>query len=156
MQTFMASDLKLSYSHGITFVGRLLLDIIGDEEGAFEVLRELAEDSWGVGELWSGESAFSGFCTHALEKKVEQLHPKLHSHLKSLNVKLSTYTERWMTSIFSCYGVVEVETILLIWDIFFFERWSVLFSAALAVLEVRVHESWNKGLGSEIRSLRLY
>ena len=41
-----------------------------------------------------------------------------------------------MTSLLSCYGVVEVETILLIWDIFFFKRWSVLLSAALAVLEV--------------------
>jgi len=43
---------------------------------------------------------------------------------------------KWFLTLYSCYGVVGVDVLLLVWDLFLMEGWGAVFGAAIGVLRV--------------------
>ncbi|CAA7267521.1 unnamed protein product [Cyclocybe aegerita] len=121
----------VGYCQGMNLITSTLLLVHADEEEAFWMLcaiveRILPED------FFSPSLLPSRACPLVLLDYVQELTPKLHSHLTDLGVDLAAICFSWFLSLFT--DCLPVETLFRIWDLFLVDGLDTLFRIALAIL----------------------
>ncbi|KAI0648684.1 TBC-domain-containing protein [Trametes meyenii] len=128
---------SVGYCQGMNLVTSTLLLVHADEEEAFWVLtaiieRLLPED------FFSPSLLSSRACPLVLLDYVQELMPKLSSHLSELGVDLGAICFSWFLSLFT--DCLPIETLFRVWDIFMVDGVDVLFRIAFAVLRTNEQE----------------
>lgn len=121
----------VGYCQGMNLITSTLLLVHADEEEAFWTLcaiveRLLPED------FFSPTLLPSRACPLVLLDYVQEHLPKLHAHLKQLEVDLAAICFSWFLSLFT--DCLPVETLFRVWDVFLVDGLDVLFRVALAIL----------------------
>ncbi|TCD66119.1 hypothetical protein EIP91_001728 [Steccherinum ochraceum] len=127
----------VGYCQGMNLVTSTLLLVHADEEEAFWVLsamieRILPED------FFSPSLLSSRACPLVLMDYVQELLPKLHSHLTELGIDLPAICFSWFLSLFT--DCLPIETLFRVWDIFMVDGLDVLFRIAFAILRSNEEE----------------
>ncbi|THH33474.1 hypothetical protein EUX98_g726 [Antrodiella citrinella] len=127
----------VGYCQGMNLVTSTLLLVHADEEEAFWVLsamieRILPED------FFSPSLLSSRACPLVLMDYVQELLPKLHVHLKDLEIDLPAICFSWFLSLFT--DCLPIETLFRVWDVFMVDGLDVLFRIAFAILRSNEEE----------------
>lgn len=61
--------------------------------------------------------------------------PKISGHLKELGIESLTFCTSWYMTLFSC--VLPFQYFLRIIDIFFFEKWKIMYRVSLTILKLK-------------------
>jgi hypothetical protein len=135
---FSTLNPEVGYVQGMNMVVRLLLEVTeGDEESCFHILCGLvAIDRFGMAEMWKDGFQQLERCADKLEELLQAELPALCEHLDKFGIKPAFYSTKWFLTLYSCYGVVGLDVLHVVWDIFLTEGWGVMFGVAVGVLTV--------------------
>ncbi|KAL4262497.1 Rab-GAP TBC domain-containing protein [Pleurotus pulmonarius] len=122
---------SVGYCQGMNLVASTLLLVHADEEEAFWVLSAIIEKLLPQ-DFFSPSLLPSRACPLVLLDYVQELAPKLYSHLNELGVDLPAICFSWFLSLFT--DCLPVETLFRVWDVFLIDGLDVLFRIALAIL----------------------
>ncbi|EDV28477.1 Growth hormone-regulated TBC protein 1-A [Trichoplax sp. H2] len=120
----------VGYCQGLNYIAAMLLLVIKDEESTFWLLVALTMNllpnyySKGLNDLIVDQAVFDKL----LSKKL----PDLHAHLKSHGVDVPLFATKWFICLFA--DVLPSETVLRLWDAFFYEGSKIIFRAALTIM----------------------
>ncbi|KAF9230997.1 rab-GTPase-TBC domain-containing protein [Melanogaster broomeanus] len=131
LTAYSRRNIAVGYCQGMNLVTSTLLLVHADEEEAFWVLsaiieRILPED------FFSPSLLPSRACPLVLLDYVQELLPKLHTHLTNLSVDLGAICFSWFLSLFT--DCLPIETLFRVWDVFLVDGLDVLFRIALGIL----------------------
>ncbi|KAI0091279.1 rab-GTPase-TBC domain-containing protein [Irpex rosettiformis] len=121
----------VGYCQGMNLVTSTLLLVHADEEEAFWMLCAIVERILPP-TFFSPSLISSRACPLVLLDYVQEMLPKLHSHLTSLGVDLGAICFSWFLSLFT--DCLPIETLFRVWDVFIVDGLDVLFRVALAIL----------------------
>ncbi|KAH9918904.1 TBC-domain-containing protein [Epithele typhae] len=127
----------VGYCQGMNLVTSTLLLIHADQEEAFWVLAAVIEHILPE-DFFSPSLLSSRACPLVLLDYVQELMPKLHTHLTELGVDLGAICFSWFLSLFT--DCLPVETLFRVWDVFMVEGVDVLFRIAFAILRTNEEE----------------
>jgi hypothetical protein len=133
----------IGYCQSMNFLAAILLLHMGEENAFYTLTCMLSDDSYLPQDLF--DPTLNGlYCeTHVLDKLVQERYPKIHAHLKKLDVNMVLFATKWFMLVF--LNVFPMETSLRIWDTFFYEGYKVLFRIGLTFL----HMQENKIMATE-------
>ncbi|XP_076315442.1 uncharacterized protein LOC143227975 [Tachypleus tridentatus] len=133
LQAFCLHNPSLGYCQGMNFlVGMCLLFL--EPEDAFWCLVAVTEKYFTPNyfdQNLIGAQADQEVLKDLLKEKL----PKLHNHLESNDIEISTITLNWFLAVF--FDAVPFEVLLRVWDCFLLEGPKVLFRFTLAVLKMQ-------------------
>jgi len=123
---------EVGYCQGMAAIVGLLCIHMEDED-AFWTLTQLAK-VYKLGSIW--RPGLPGLLNsfYVLENLQRKFVPKLHKHLKKKRVITSMYATTWFVTVF-LYNFSFVDA-MRIWDLFFLEGFSFLYSVGLAFLKL--------------------
>lgn len=135
---FSTHNPEVGYVQGMNMITRLLLDVTeGDEESCFHILCGMVDiDKFRMADMWKEGFEQLQRCMDKLETALQAELPELCFHLDKFGIKPAFYSTKWFLTLYSCYGVVGLDTLHMVWDIFLTEGWGVIFGVAIGVLEV--------------------
>ncbi|KIJ14378.1 hypothetical protein PAXINDRAFT_169775 [Paxillus involutus ATCC 200175] len=137
LTAYSRRNTAVGYCQGMNLVTSTLLLVHADEEEAFWVLsaiieRILPED------FFSPSLLPSRACPLVLLDYVQELLPKLHTHITNLGVDLAAICFSWFLSLFT--DCLPIETLFRVWDVFLVDGLDVLFRIALGILRSNEQE----------------
>ncbi|KAI0076001.1 TBC-domain-containing protein [Panus rudis PR-1116 ss-1] len=127
----------VGYCQGMNLVTSTLLLVHADEEEAFWVLSAIIEKLLPE-DFFSPSLLSSRACPLVLQDYVQELLPKLHTHLTHLGVDLPAICFSWFLSLFT--DCLPIETLFRVWDVFLIDGIDVLFRVALSILRTNEQE----------------
>ncbi|KAG9316132.1 rab-GTPase-TBC domain-containing protein [Chiua virens] len=116
----------------MNLVTSTLLLVHADEEEAFWVLSAIIERIL-PDDFFSPSLLPSRACPLVLLDYVQELLPKLHTHLVDLGVDLAAICFSWFLSLFT--DCLPIETLFRVWDVFLVDGLDVLFRIAFGILK---------------------
>ncbi|KAF8340494.1 rab-GTPase-TBC domain-containing protein [Cantharellus anzutake] len=133
LQAYSWRNPDVGYCQGMNLIASTLLLVHADEELAFWVLAAIIEKL--LPQDFFGQSLLvSRACPLVLLDYVQELQPKLYTHLQQLGVDLGAICFSWFLSLFT--DCLPVETLFRVWDVFFVEGMDVLFRVAIAIIRI--------------------
>ncbi|KAG8212895.1 rab-GTPase-TBC domain-containing protein [Butyriboletus roseoflavus] len=122
----------VGYCQGMNLVTSTLLLVHADEEEAFWVLAAIIERIL-PDDFFSPSLLPSRACPLVLLDYVQEVLPRLHTHLVDLGVDLAAICFSWFLSLFT--DCLPIETLFRVWDVFLVDGLDVLFRIALGILK---------------------
>jgi len=120
------------YCQGMGFVTAMLLMYM-EEEDAFWVLSQLC-NVYGLDVVWKPGLPGLPKCFFFLDRLIQENIPKVHYHMKTLQLSPSLYATEWFITIF--LYMLPFKIALRIWDIFLFEGFHFIYAVGLALIKI--------------------
>mmetsp|Transcript_19619 Transcript_19619/g.27377 ORF Transcript_19619/g.27377 Transcript_19619/m.27377 type:complete len:906 (+) Transcript_19619:95-2812(+) len=130
LEAFARRNKSVGYCQSMNFIAGFLL-LFMEEEDAFWLLTTVVEDL--CAGIWAKTMATIQVDSFVLGDLMKEKVPELNKHFEKLKMSLILITTKWFMCLF--IGNLPSETVLRLFDYFFFEGVSVLFQCAVSVLQ---------------------
>ncbi|EGT40667.1 hypothetical protein CAEBREN_11598 [Caenorhabditis brenneri] len=130
LHAFCLHNTHIGYCQGMNFLAATALLFVGPEDAFWFLIA--------ITERYFDKTYFDSNLTGAqadqevLKGLLEVQHPKIMTHLKSLDIDVASFTLNWFIALF--FDSVPFNTLLRIWDCFLLEGPKVLFRFAIVLI----------------------
>jgi hypothetical protein len=125
-------DIQVGYCQGQSFIAGTLLTVLS-EEHTFQLLVTLHE-RYDLHRLFIHSFPKFKEVTFVFNTLLKQKLPKIHKHLKTLQVDTDYFLPKWIMTIF-CIDFNN-DFVLKIWDLFLLSGWTIVYQIALSIFKV--------------------